>query len=45
LRLIRDSGVVIVDVFDGMDQALLILGSSGSGKTTLLLELEGEPGV
>src|SRR5262249_22783010 len=27
------------DVFDSMDQALLILGAPGSGKTTLLLEL------
>lgn len=33
------SGTQIVDVFDTMDQAMLILGAPGSGKTTLLLEL------
>jgi hypothetical protein len=33
------SGTRILDVFDDMDQALLILGAPGSGKTTLLLEL------
>jgi hypothetical protein len=32
-------GTQIVQVFDAMDQALLILGAPGSGKTTLLLEL------
>ena len=32
-------GTQVVDVFDDMDQALLILGEPGSGKTTLLLEL------
>jgi len=29
----------VVDVYDKMDRALLILGAPGSGKTTLLLEL------
>ena len=33
------SGTQVVEVFDAMDQALLILGAPGSGKTTLLLEL------
>jgi hypothetical protein len=33
------SGTQVVDVFDAMDQSLLILGEAGSGKTTLLLEL------
>ena len=33
------SGTQIVEVFDVMDQAMLILGAPGSGKTTLLLEL------
>ena len=33
------SGTQVVDVYDTMDQALLILGAPGSGKTTLLLEL------
>ncbi len=33
------TGTQIVEVFDSMDQALLILGAPGSGKTTLLLEL------
>src|SRR5262249_50195056 len=33
------AGTQIVQVFDAMDQALLILGAPGSGKTTLLLEL------
>ena len=32
-------GTEIVDVFDAMNQALLILGPPGSGKTTLLLEV------
>ena len=32
-------GTRVVDVFDAMDRALLILGAPGSGKTTLLLEL------
>jgi len=32
-------GIRVVDVYDKMDQALLILGAPGSGKTTLLLEL------
>ena len=32
-------GTQVVDVFDDMDRALLILGAPGSGKTTLLLEL------
>jgi len=32
-------GTQAVDVYDAMDQALLILGAPGSGKTTLLLEL------
>ena len=32
-------GTKIVDVFDGMNQALLILGEPGSGKTTMLLTL------
>ena len=32
-------GKQVVDVFDDMDRALLILGAPGSGKTTLLLEL------
>ena len=32
-------GIMVVAVFDAMDQALLILGAPGSGKTTLLLEL------
>jgi hypothetical protein len=36
------SGTQIVQVFDAMDQAVLILGSPGSGKTTLLLELAGD---
>ncbi len=33
------SGTQVVDVYDSMNQALLILGEPGSGKTTLLLEL------
>ena len=33
------SGTQVVDVYDTMDQSLLILGAPGSGKTTLLLEL------
>jgi hypothetical protein len=33
------SGTRVVDVFDAMDQSMLILGAPGSGKTTLLLEL------
>jgi hypothetical protein len=33
------AGTKIVDVFDSMDQSLLILGAPGAGKTTLLLEL------
>jgi hypothetical protein len=33
------SGTEVVDIYDSMDQALLILGAPGSGKTTLLLEL------
>jgi eukaryotic-like serine/threonine-protein kinase len=33
------SGTTVLDVFDEMDQSLLILGAPGSGKTTLLLEL------
>ena len=32
-------GTQVVDVFDKMDKAILILGAPGSGKTTLLLEL------
>ena len=32
-------GTRIVDVFDEMNQSLLILGEPGSGKTTMLLEL------
>ena len=32
-------GMQVVEVFDAMEQALLILGAPGSGKTTLLLEL------
>jgi len=32
-------GTKIVDVFDQMNRALLILGEPGSGKTTMLLEL------
>jgi MFS family permease len=32
-------GTKIVDVFDEMNQSLLILGEPGSGKTTMLLEL------
>lgn len=35
-------GTHIVDVFDQMNQRLLILGEPGSGKTTLLLELARE---
>jgi hypothetical protein len=35
-------GTPIVDVFDQMDSALLILGAPGAGKTTLLLELTRE---
>jgi hypothetical protein len=33
------AGTQVVDVFDSMDQGLLILGAPGAGKTTLLLEL------
>jgi hypothetical protein len=33
------SGTEVVDVYDTMDGALLILGAPGAGKTTLLLEL------
>jgi predicted NACHT family NTPase len=32
-------GTRLIDVFDDVDQALLILGAPGAGKTTLLLEL------
>src|SRR5262249_35211809 len=32
-------GTEVVEVFDSMDQSLLILGAPGAGKTTLLLEL------
>ena len=32
----------MVDVFDDMERALLILGQPGAGKTTLLLELADE---
>jgi len=32
-------GTRVVDVYDKLDHALLILGAPGSGKTTLLLEL------
>lgn len=32
-------GTKILDVFDQMNQSLLILGQAGSGKTTMLLEL------
>ncbi|MCK4449670.1 MAG: NACHT domain-containing protein, partial [Anaerolineae bacterium] len=32
-------GTKIVDIFDEMNRALLILGEPGSGKTTMLLEL------
>ena len=35
-------GTNVVDVFDTMNQSLLILGAPGSGKTTLLLELAGD---
>ncbi|MBV7334631.1 NACHT domain-containing protein [Chloroflexi bacterium TSY] len=35
-------GINIADVFDQMNQLLLILGEPGSGKTTLLLELARE---
>ncbi|MGA7414532.1 MAG: NACHT domain-containing protein, partial [Bryobacteraceae bacterium] len=34
-------GTGIVDIFDKLGQALLILGAPGTGKTTLLLELAG----
>lgn len=33
-------GAKIVDVFDEMNRALLILGEPGSGKTTMLLEMQ-----
>src|SRR5262249_23040618 len=36
------SGAQIVDVYDSMDQSLLILGAPGSGKSTLLLELASD---
>jgi len=36
---ILSPGTRILDVFDEMNQALLILGEPGSGKTTMLLEL------
>ncbi len=36
------SGTQVVDVYDTMDQAILILGAPGSGKTTLLLDLARE---
>ena len=29
----------IIDIFDNVDQALLILGEQGSGKTTVMLDL------
>jgi len=32
-------GIPLVDVFDRLDRALLILGAPGAGKTTLLLQL------
>jgi hypothetical protein len=32
-------GTRVVDIYDDMDEALLILGEPGGGKTTLLLEL------
>jgi hypothetical protein len=35
-------GTRIIEVFEAMDQALLILGAPGAGKTTLLLELAQE---
>jgi predicted NACHT family NTPase len=35
-------GARIIDVYDELDSALLILGAPGSGKTTLLLELARE---
>lgn len=36
------TGTPIIDVFDQMNQLLLILGEPGSGKTTMLLELADE---
>jgi predicted NACHT family NTPase len=33
------SGTQLIDVFDRLDRALLILGAPGAGKTTLLLTL------
>jgi NACHT domain len=35
-------GTRVVDVYDSMDEALLILGAPGSGKTTELLELASD---
>jgi TIR domain-containing protein/NACHT domain-containing protein len=35
-------GTRMIEVFEAMDQALLILGAPGAGKTTLLLELAQE---
>jgi eukaryotic-like serine/threonine-protein kinase len=37
--LLQAPGTRLVDVFDRLDRALLILGSPGAGKTTLLLTL------
>jgi predicted NACHT family NTPase len=36
------AGTPIIQVFDNLGSALLILGAPGTGKTTLLLELAQE---
>ena len=35
----RPSGTTVIDVFEEMNQSLVILGEPGSGKTTMLLEI------
>jgi hypothetical protein len=36
------AGMRVLDVYDSMDQSLLILGAPGAGKSTLLLELASD---
>ena len=39
---VQAPGTRLIDVFDRLDRALLILGAPGAGKTTLLLTLAGD---